>query len=272
VFCSTDLARRIEAAEDDIIVTATAASAGRGVEPLVVPVAGGHACFAGAGSPMNKVVGAGFVTAPDPQEWDAVEREMDARGVLVQVEVSTLAGPTLMAYLTHRGYVLVGFENVLGLRLPVTSPPVEGVDVKPCAAAEFDEWLDVTVDGFAHPDAVGVRSHEDFPREGVAGALRDMAGAGTESFLAYVDGRPAGGASMRCAEGVAQLTGASTVPAYRRRGVQAALLGDRLRRAGAAGCDVAVVSTLPGSTSQKNVQAKGFALLYARATLVRLTA
>jgi hypothetical protein len=50
--------------------------------------------------------------------------------------------------------------------------------------------------------------------------------------------------------------------------VQAALLSARLADA-AAGCDIAVVTTLPGSRSQQNVQRQGFDLLYTRATLVR---
>ena len=36
-----------------------------------------------------------------------------------------------------------------------------------------------------------------------------------------------------------------------------------------AGCDVAVVSTQPGSKSQENLQRQGFELLYTRAVLVR---
>jgi hypothetical protein len=37
----------------------------------------------------------------------------------------------------------------------------------------------------------------------------------------------------------------------------------------AAGCDIAVVTTAPGSKSQENVQRRGFDLLYTRAILVK---
>ena len=74
---------------------------------------------------------------------------------------------------------------------------------------------------------------------------------------------------MRLFEGVAQLCGAATLPAHRRRGVQSALLDARLAIAGQSGCDVAVVTTQPGSKSQENVQRRGFELLYTRAILVR---
>jgi predicted GNAT family acetyltransferase len=74
---------------------------------------------------------------------------------------------------------------------------------------------------------------------------------------------------MRIVDGIAQLTGAATVPAQRRRGVQTALLTARLADAVAAGCDLAVVTTSPGSRSQHNVQRNGFDLLYTRAVLRR---
>jgi hypothetical protein len=51
--------------------------------------------------------------------------------------------------------------------------------------------------------------------------------------------------------------------------VQTALLAKRLADAARAGCDVAVVTTQPGSKSQQNVQRRGFHLLYTRAILVK---
>jgi len=78
----------------------------------------------------------------------------------------------------------------------------------------------------------------------------------------------AGGASLRIADGVAQLCGAATLPEHRRRGVQTSLLAARLEEARRAACDVAVVTTQPGSKSQQNVQRRGFDLLYTRAVLL----
>jgi GNAT superfamily N-acetyltransferase len=65
------------------------------------------------------------------------------------------------------------------------------------------------------------------------------------------------------------MTGAATAPAHRRHGVQTALLAARLVDAAAAGCDIAIVTTQPGSKSQQNVQRRGFHLLYTRAVLVK---
>jgi N-acetylglutamate synthase-like GNAT family acetyltransferase len=88
-------------------------------------------------------------------------------------------------------------------------------------------------------------------------------------YVALRDGIFAGGAGLRIAEGVAQFAGAATAPVHRRRGIQAALLSARLVDATAAGCDVAVIVTQPGSKSQHNAQRRGFDLLYTRAVLVK---
>ena len=74
---------------------------------------------------------------------------------------------------------------------------------------------------------------------------------------------------MRIDDGVAQLGGAATRPVHRRRGVQTALIAARLAEAARQGCDLAVVTTQPGSKSQQNVQRFGFEMMYTRAVLVR---
>ncbi|TRW78421.1 GNAT family N-acetyltransferase [Mycolicibacterium sp. 018/SC-01/001] len=272
LFCDVELAQRIERAETGLIGAATHAAARRGAPGVTVPVAGGLACYADADSPMNKVVGLGFDGLPDAGVLDEIERVFGGHAAPVGVELSTLADPGIAPLLCDRGYRLVGFENVLGCALPAVTDVLAGVRVRPADAGENRAWVDVVVEGFAHPDGEGVPSHEHFPRAAVADAMDDMERAGAVRYVALFDDAVAGGASMRIADGVAQLTGAATAPAFRRRGVQAALLAHRLRAASDAGCDVAVVTTAPGSLSQKNVQRMGFHLLYTRAVLIRDTA
>ena len=121
----------------------------------------------------------------------------------------------------------------------------------------------------AHPDEQGVPTHEDFPREIIARAERDFVAAAAQTYVALRDGIVAGGAASRITDGVAQMIGAATAPEHRRRGIQTALLATRLADAAEAGCDIAVVTTGPGSKSQQNVQRQGFHLLYTRAVLVK---
>jgi GNAT superfamily N-acetyltransferase len=185
--------------------------------------------------------------------------------------VSTLGEPALFPLLAGRGYVLQGFENVSGLELPAgPQGGGAGIEIATSGSEELPLWLDVVVSGFETPDAQGVPSHESPPREALEGVMRDMVSArGFVRYLARRGGEPAGGASLRVGEGIALLCGAATLPAQRRHGVQSALLVRRLADAAREGCEVAVVTTQPGSKSQQNVQRQGFGLLYARAVLVR---
>ncbi|MFE9578560.1 GNAT family N-acetyltransferase [Nocardia sp. NPDC006044] len=272
LFAGTDLAARIERVERSLIEEGARAAAQREPRALVLPVGSGSAVWAGPSSPLDKVVGAGMGGDFDDAVLDEVEAAFAERGTPVQFEVSTLADPTVVERLTRRGYVLSGFENVLGLRLePGRSANIAaGVEISPVGPDEFDTWLDVVATGFAAPDVQGIASHEEFPRDALDNSVRDIASAtGFSGSIARIDGVPAGGASLRLAEGIAQLCGAATLPAFRRRGVQASLLSARLAVAASAGCDLAVVTTLPGSKSQQNVQRLGFHILYTRAILVR---
>ena len=267
------MAQRIEGAEAQLIVKASEAAHRRraGDAGFVIPVAGGVASFAEAGSPYNKVAGLGFDGVPSPATLDEIERAYAALAAPVQVDLAHLADPAIGALLTGRGYQLILFDNVLGQVLrgepERVTPP--GIEVRPSAGEEFESWLDIVLHGFAHPDIPGAPLHTELPREVIAGAGRDFVAAGGIRYIALRDGVIAGAARLSMAEGVAQLAGATTAPAHRRRGVQTALLSARLADAAAAGCDIAVVTTLPGSKSQQNVQRQGFELLYTRATLVR---
>ena len=274
LFPSTELAARIERAEARLVTDCTRCAARRRphVETLVLPIAGGVATFAGPGSPLDKLAGLGFAGPVDELELAAIEQAFARHHAPVQVELSCLADPSIGRMLTGRGYQLVGFENVLGRVLASDEPYPAGIDavVAESSADELPAWIDAVVTSFATPDTQGVAAHEELPREALEQAIGDMAEAdGFTRYLARRDGRIAGGASMRMFEGVAQLCGAATLPAHRRRGVQTAMLATRLAEAARAGCDLAVVTTLPGSKSQHNVQRRGFELLYTRAVLVR---
>ncbi len=249
-----------------------------GAEVFALPLAGGVATYGGPGSPLNKVAGIGLAGPPERGAFDQVEQAYSARGVAVQVELSSLADPEVGAMLCERGYRLAGHENVLGLSLDpggaaraAGGVPGRGeIEVLPGDYADFTEWCETLEAGFAAPDGHGAAPHEVFDQEMMRTTFADVCAApGVCRYLARRSGVVAGGASMRIGEGIAQLCGAATLPAHRRRGVQAALLAKRLHDAARQGCDLAVVTTMPGSKSQENAQRRGFALLYARAILVR---
>jgi ribosomal protein S18 acetylase RimI-like enzyme len=274
LFVTGTFAKRLENAESSLVDDfARAVQMRRGAaEVYISRLGGGVAALAGPGCPFNKIAGLGF----EPLDVAALEEVEDvyARfGLPVQAEVSTLADPDVMKLLTGRGYALVGFESVLGfdLRSGALAPSAAGIAVRRIQPDEAARWIDVVVTGFASPDTFdGPPSHESFERAAIEEVFGDAQSvAGMRQYLAIRDGTIAGGGSMRLHDGVAQLSGASTLPQHRRRGVQTTLLLERLRDAAREGCDVAVVTTQPASKSQQNVQHQGFELLYARAVLVK---
>jgi GNAT superfamily N-acetyltransferase len=273
LFCDTALAARIERVDARLIAQCSDAARRRRADEagFVIPIAGGVASFAEENSPFNKVAGVGFQGVPTATALEEIEQAFAACAASVQIELAHLVDPAIAADLTERGYHLESFENVLGLALNCeierVTPP--GVEVRRSGDDEFEQWLDVVADGVAHPDRQGVPWREEFPRNVYLNAERDLAAAGVTRYIALRDGVIAGGASFHIADGVAQLAGAATAPAHRRQGVQTALLSTRLADAAAAGCDVAVITTQPGSKSQQNAQRQAFDLLYTRAILVK---
>ena len=276
MFATSSLAGRIERAEVALVASAAEACAARvpASQMINTRVAGGVAVFVEQGCPFNKIAGLGFDGVPSDAELDAIESGFADRGAPVQAEVSSLGDPGVVRQLTRRHYELVGFENVLGLDLRAWQAPAEtgaGIDVQPAMDSEGRIWLATVTDGFLQPDVSdGPAGHESFPRESLERIFGDsLRSTGMERYLARRDGVIAGGASLRAGDGVALLCGAATLPEHRRRGVQRALLYERLRLAIARGCDLAVVTTQPASKSQANVERVGFALLYVRAVLVK---
>ena len=206
LFCDTALAGRIERAEAQLIAKASEAARRRGAAAtgFVIPIAGGVASFAEEGSPFNKVAGLGFGGVPDAATLDEIERAFAACGSPVQVELANLADPEIGALLTGRGYRLVSFENVLGRALTGdlerVMPP--GIAVRPSGDDELETWLDVVVDADLHPDTQGLPSHEEFPREALTEAERDLVtAAGVIRYAALRDGIIVGGASFRLGGG-----------------------------------------------------------------------
>ena len=277
MFANIELAARVDAAEGRLCADIVHASLEHSPDTrsLVTPLAGGLVVYAAPGSPMNKGIGIALTEPLEEAPLADLEQQWRDRNEPMRIELSALAKPEAATLLTRRGYQLVGFENQLGCDLGATdsglrAPSYDGsIVVKRLADADEKLWRDVTVDGFAQPDG-SAAPHEIFPREVLDEIFVTLGHtSGFRRYVARIDGEVAGTASLRIDGDIAQLAGAATLPAFRRRGVQTALLQYRLQDAGDAGCTLAVVTTAPGSTSQANVQRRGFALLYTRAILVR---
>lgn len=270
LFPSNALVQRIELAEARGL-EAIVATCGEGA--VAVSIGGGVALIRGPGSPLNKAAGLGFspLTAADLTRLEHLFAE---RGVPVQIELATHADANLSKLLCARGYELSGFENVLGRRVDDLAPTRTASDLTIKRAATDEEreaWIAVLTDGFSsRVDGEEIADHDAFDREALERVFRDMSDKpSVAQWLAVSDGDVVGAASMGIRDGIAQLFGTATLPSARRRGVQSSLLAARLGAARAQACDLAVVTTQPGSKSHANVQRAGFELLYARAVWLR---
>lgn len=268
-FASVETARTIERAECALLREVAGVIAEKREGVVVEPIAGGVAVFAGEGAPINKVAGMGFEGLPTEAELESVEHLFHSRGARVQIELTALAEIGVGAMLTKRGYHLAGVENIMVCRPDAheQGPQVPGVVID--ESPDFEQWLDVFVDGFIAADEQGVEAPESFERDAIRSIIEDMAACSTmHHYLAVRDGVPVGGADMRMGDGLAQLCGASTLPAHRRKGVQTALLQHRIAAAKQTGCELMTVSALPGSKSMQNMMKQGFDLAYAKVMLV----
>jgi len=262
------LAQRVERMEIDFCsVLARAGEPGGGA---VIDVGGGRAVWNSPGAPMNKVLGLGVGCVVSDADLDAIEDFYDEHQTPIQIELCPLAAPDLPSRLSERGYVLKGFENELACALPASIPVDSDVRVEIASSdADTETWLRVTTEGFASPDGSGVAT-APMPEtmKTISGIMRSFVHPEIVRYLAFVDGTPAAAASSTITERVLGIFGTATVPAYRRRGAQAAVVARALR--GAIGrADLAIATTEPGSVSQRTFERFGFQVLYTRAILVR---
>src|SRR5262249_3142162 len=177
MFVSVELATRIEQAESRLSAALGRAMVARKTQSdaFVDEIGGGVAVYTGPSSPMNKMIGVGFGGPLADDQLQAIEEKFARRGAPFQVEMSTLADPAVAARLTLRGYVLQGFENVLGRRItsddadPRVDPAVDITVMK----HDLARWLDVALTAFLCPEAQGVQAETLPPRELLERALRD---------------------------------------------------------------------------------------------------
>jgi len=262
-----DLARRIDRAEIDFCALAAGAGQPGGVTSL--EIAGGRALCGDPGSPLNKMLGLGLGVPVADDDLDALEAFYDERGIPVQIELCPLALPGVSARLTKRGYQLQAFENQLVRPLDGEALPPPELRVTAVTPDLDDLWLTLVATGFATGDGAGAPQGPPAP-DSIEGLRKVMAGfvhPDLARYLVWVGDEPAGAACAYVIDGVLGITGTSTLPAFRRRGVQQAAVNHALT-AGVGRAGLATASVDPGSISQRVFERCGFQVIYTRAIFV----
>jgi GNAT superfamily N-acetyltransferase len=262
-FVDLNFARRLEMAEMILPDCVEAIRRHASNEPNAAEnIAGGIAFFGGVKYPANQIVGMGLYGEVTADDMGRVEHFFRSRGVASTVVLSPLADETLRKLLGERGYGIAEFNSVLIRKISSPEPyaPPEGVVIERVTPETVRPWMRVIAKGF---------SQEIDVAEEVFGGFAALPGA--LAFLARIEDEVVGGCGGRIIpEGrIASLFGTATLPEYRRRGVQSALIARRLHEAALAGCEYAVVSTNPGSGSQRNMERRGFRLAYTKVVMTR---
>jgi GNAT superfamily N-acetyltransferase len=247
---------------------------------LSMLVADGLAVFTGSESSLNQVIGLGMNGEVPQDDIDTLERFFAERDTATRVLLCPLAHPTLLPKLSARGYRPMGFENVMARPLTTSAPEqppaadatwpaallraeaaFSGINVRPVNPSELQTYAQLVADGFSAPKPT---RPVDVVLSGVPLAMDK-----TICLLALLEGQPAGGGALALYEGVAVIFGDSTLADYRGRGVQSALLRERLALATEHGCRWAVAGAIPGGRSQHNMEYLGFQVAYTRVTMVK---
>jgi GNAT superfamily N-acetyltransferase len=220
-------------------------------------LADGWLVLSGAGLYVNRAMAAGLDAPLSDADLDRVVTESEAMGVPPAIEVTSATHRDTVDRLARRGFVHDPESDItLFTRSLVDDPgqaPTHLFIRTVGSEADLEVWQQTSAMGWGHDEAEPRRASDAY----VAAAFSLP---NEILVIAYdaADGRPVGCASTTVRDGLAGLGGMSTVPAERRRGVQAALLRHRLEHAIGIGCDLASATAATGSASGRNLRRHGF--------------
>jgi len=201
---------------------------------------------------VNRVYG---LWPEDADRVEAIAGRYRDRGVRGWFELAPAEGfSELAAALAGAGAAEVGFHAVLSGTARAVEPALEVVEVGPGTVELF---ADVLLRGHGVPepersrDPASIRQWLDLD--------------GWRLYLGRIDGDAAGAAVLTVDDEIGYLANASTLPEYRNRGVQTALIARRIADAAAAGAVLVCSGATLGSASQRNLERAGLQLAYTKA-------
>lgn len=225
---------------------------------------GGHLVFIERTSLVGRAHGLGFSGQVTPEDIEHVvdfyfRHEADA-----QVDVCPYADPSLFESLNHCGFQVAEFNQTLARWIGSDesfAPSSKDFEIREVATHEGAEWSGVLAQVFFGDQA----DHFEHFFQPWTSQQHDLC------LGAFIDGKMVGGAAGLIVpeHRMAGFFGAAILPEFRGRGIQSALLQERLKRTQQAGCDLAVTLTMPGTTSQRNAERAGFRTAYTKVVVVK---
>lgn len=212
---------------------------------------------------LNRIIGFGMRGKVSSEDLVEAEHNFSNLDLDTEVSLCPLADESALIVLAGRGYKANGFINSYARALTdedLHYVPVPGVEIIRLPVDRAHEFPDVSVAGYID----GGRPVLLLDTLARIAVLRED----TTLYFALVDGQVAGSAGMALIEtskgGVAHTYIDSTLPEYRGRGVQAALLKARLRDARRKGYELASCGAKPRTGSARNIERAGFGLAYTK--------
>jgi GNAT superfamily N-acetyltransferase len=221
-------------------------------------IGSGYAVFAGADSPLTQIFGLGLDGEVCKEQLDELEAFYKERNSPVNIEVCHLSDILLAHLLIERGYNISEYSNVLLRRI---SPEDDFAITK---ANQIRQIGEAEIEAFAGVISEGFLETKEIPQTFIELFNVFLKQANCAFFAAFKNNEAAGGGAIFIQDDVAEFGGASTLVQFRNQGIQTDLLKMRLQYAQAHSCKWAMVTTAPGSVSQKNVERQGFQVVYAR--------
>ena len=204
----------------------------------------------------------------DAPDVDATMRDFEALGRERGMPRLGINGnPAIEQWWNDRGEIASDFE-VDGYERFWARPidgPVElpelpaGATIERASTGIRDLWGDALNLGHDY-DAGHARGHV------YAAAIEEP---GWLHYLIRVDGEPAAASVLYLAGDTGQLFVTATRPEFRGRGFQTYFIARRLHDAREAGCTMAATQTVLDNASPRNMERKGFTLLYTRQILTK---
>ena len=223
-----------------------------------IECAGAYAVFDGKESPVTQTFGLGLFEELTLNSLDVIERFFLEREAPVLHEISPFVGVPALGLLCARAYEPIELSSVLYKEIERPTGEISrNINVRVIAPEEGQLWSDITARGWSegHPEL------RDFLLElGTVSAARE----GSLCFIAEHEGKPGAAGVLSIHDGVAVFGGSATVPELRHRGLQTALLRERMCSAFDCGCDLAMMVAELGSDSQRNAERMGFRIAYTR--------